>query len=190
MKPVLHAPELPQRTDRLRIEQLALTHVASLAPALCDARVYDYVQGSWPENADALTQKFERLLSGPVRRAPDNSVLPKQNKQLWWNYSVFRQGDNAGIGRLEATIVGAHAEIAYLLGYEYWQQGYGGEAVQWLLQALQSAGLRTVYATIYPSNVASEALLKKLGFDEIFSGWPELYSLDEGDRVFRKKLLR
>jgi RimJ/RimL family protein N-acetyltransferase len=180
MKNMIHAPELPQLTARLRIEQLTHAHVAQLAPALCDARVYDYVQGSWPENAVALKGKFERMLSGPAAR---------KDKQLRWNFSVFRQSDDVGLGRLEATIVGAHAEIAYLLGSEYWQQGYGTEAAQWLLSALQQAGLRTAYATIYPSNVASEALLKKLGFDEIFSGWPELYSMDEGDRVFRKKLL-
>jgi RimJ/RimL family protein N-acetyltransferase len=182
MRNMIHAPELPHSTARLRIEQLGLAHVAQLAPALCNARVYDYVQGSWPEDAGALKQKFERLLSGPAPRSKD--------KQLWWNFCVFRQSDDAGLGRLEATIVGAHAEIAYLFGCEYWQQGFGTEAVQWMLSALQQAGLRTVYASIYPTNVASEALLKKLGFDEVFSGYPTLYSLDEGDRVFRKNLLR
>jgi RimJ/RimL family protein N-acetyltransferase len=180
MKSTVHLPNLPASTERLRLEQLAMAHVDVLHQALCDARVYDYIQGSWPENKDVLRAQFTRMLEGPK----------PESHQTWWNFAVLLASDHVGIGRLEATIVGLHAEIAYLLGSEYWQQGYGTESVQWLLDALAHAGIKTAYATIYPANAASETLLRKLGFDEIFSGYPELYSLDEGDRVFRKKLLR
>jgi RimJ/RimL family protein N-acetyltransferase len=180
MKSSSALPNLPATTERLRIERLGLEHVQALANALCDPRVYDYIQGSWPENAQALQRMIARMVAGPK---PDSH-------QMWWNFTIFRLSDNAGIGRLEATIVGSHAEIAYLLGSEYWQQGFGTESVQWQLDALKHAGVRTAYATIYPTNIASEILLKKLGFDEVFSGYPELYSLDDGDRVFRKKLIK
>jgi len=55
-------------------------------------------------------------------------------------------------------------DIGYCIHKSYWNQGYGSEAVTLLLARLQENGAVKVTAEVATENVASNSLLRKLGF--------------------------
>lgn len=56
-------------------------------------------------------------------------------------------------------------ELGYALGRAHWQQGYAAEALRALLShVFQTMGIRRIEAEVNPDNVASNALLRSLGF--------------------------
>jgi RimJ/RimL family protein N-acetyltransferase len=58
-------------------------------------------------------------------------------------------------------------EIGYLLHPDYWRQGFGAEALTALMDyGFTQRGLDRITADVDPDNLASLALLKKLGFVE------------------------
>ncbi|OQW45706.1 MAG: GCN5 family acetyltransferase [Proteobacteria bacterium SG_bin6] len=81
-------------------------------------------------------------------------------------WTMRRASDGAVIGTLatmrERTGV---QQIGYLLIRRFWGQGYAREGVARLLDRLfQEEGQRRIFADVDPDNVASNALLKDLGF--------------------------
>jgi [ribosomal protein S5]-alanine N-acetyltransferase len=59
----------------------------------------------------------------------------------------------------------ARVELGYVLGRAFWGQGFAQEALQALCQhAFQQMGVRRMEAEVNPANLASNALLQRLGF--------------------------
>jgi ribosomal-protein-alanine N-acetyltransferase len=57
-----------------------------------------------------------------------------------------------------------HAELGYWLGVPYWGQGYATEAARAVIQyGFETLGLRRIYASYIPHNVASGRVLQKIG---------------------------
>jgi len=57
------------------------------------------------------------------------------------------------------------ADIGYWLGKNYWRKGFGFEAINALIKfAFNKLKLQRLEAAIYAENLASQALVKKLGF--------------------------
>jgi len=58
-------------------------------------------------------------------------------------------------------------ELGYALGRAYWKQGYAAEALRALLSnAFTGLRIRRVEAEVNPNNIASNALLRSLGFSQ------------------------
>jgi [ribosomal protein S5]-alanine N-acetyltransferase len=58
-------------------------------------------------------------------------------------------------------------ELGYALGRAYWKQGYATEALRTLLShAFTVMHVRRVEAEVNPNNIASNALLRSLGFSQ------------------------
>ena len=58
-------------------------------------------------------------------------------------------------------------ELGYVLGRAYWKQGYAAEALRALLSnAFTAMRIRRVEAEVNPRNIASNALLRSLGFHQ------------------------
>lgn len=99
----------------------------------------------------------------------------------------MKEGVGAYIGRIEATEHDGIAEVGYTFGANYWGQGFGSESVRWLESRMIGEGFRGLFwAAVEPGNERSVRLLARLGYREVESGWPELWSYVEGDRVFVK----
>lgn len=83
---------------------------------------------------------------------------------------IVRNNDNKVIGTalLFKFDEGSNRlELGYALGRAYWKQGYASEALRALLTHVFSAmHVRRVEAEVNPSNVASNALLRSLGFSQ------------------------
>jgi RimJ/RimL family protein N-acetyltransferase len=81
---------------------------------------------------------------------------------------VVRKQDRKVIGtvllfRFEET--SARLELGYVIGRAHWRQGYAREALVAVIQhAFQKLSIRRVEAEVNPNNLASNALLRNLGF--------------------------
>jgi RimJ/RimL family protein N-acetyltransferase len=171
-------------SPRLQYEKIAPAHAAELQEALCDHRVYEFITDHGTPTADELLQVFTRKALGSP---------PSRSDETWIDYAVRAKESGVTIGRIEATILEGHAEVAYLLGPRYWGYGFALEAMRWLHQVLESEfRVFDFWATVSPSNDRSLRLLARLGYGEAASviGPIRLLSYNSGDRVFHNSSRR
>ena len=165
------------QTARLSIEPLRPDHADELHAALADPAVHRFIETSGPWTVAAVRARLERVSAGP----------PAGATEVWLNYAVRREARL--VGRLESTVHGQLAEIAYLFDPAVSGQGYATEAVEWLLGHLAGEhGVAEVWATTDPGNDASVRLLRRTGFAQVDEVHPDIGSYDEGDLVFRRRL--
>jgi RimJ/RimL family protein N-acetyltransferase len=143
------------KTTRLTLEPLQPHHAALLFGPLSDAAIYEFIPQNPPCSEEALAERFAKLAVG---RSLDG-------KQIWLNFAVRLVSSAEYIGRVEATIEEAGADIAYLLNPRYWGQGYAQESVRALFEHLAIVHqVRVARAATDTRNDRSAALLKRLGF--------------------------
>jgi RimJ/RimL family protein N-acetyltransferase len=165
------------RTERLLIEPLGHEHTDALFAALGDPRVDTYLDAPEITTIEALRERIHRLHRGPGREG-----------EQWLNFAVRRADDGVVVGRIEATLYGDWAEIAYVFGPAHWGHGYAREATAWLLDELGRRGAREAWAAIQPNNARSIALVEKLGLAARDEWERDLGSYAAGDRVFMRPL--
>lgn len=171
---------LPFASDRLAYEPLQLRHAVALDGVLTDPRVNSYFIEGGPSNVIDLENSFARKIEGPGDRFPGEVRL---------DHAVRLKEADLFIGRVEATVQGRHAEVAYLLGPAFWGYGYGREAACWIERTCaERYGVSTFWATVIPANERSARLLTALGYSQVEKpSKPVLTSYDDGDLVFRRK---
>ncbi|HEV7555070.1 MAG TPA: GNAT family N-acetyltransferase [Kofleriaceae bacterium] len=159
---------------QLRYEPLAHAHADALVTALADVRVATYIGGPTATTEQAIRERIERVLRGPVEPG-----------EHWLNFVVRRAADGVVIGWLEATVYDdGWAEIAYVFGAPYWGHGYATEGLHWLIDEL---GTDEIWAAVHPDNARSIALLLRLGFARRDVPARPLGSYDPGDVAFERK---
>lgn len=118
-----------------------------------DAQVRRYVGGhAWP--VEKARSRFQEQYLG----------RPAEIYGLW--ATVFKQeGKYIGCCGLRAPGSGVGASLGYYLARPYWRRGLGSEASQAFIDvAFTRLGLECVEADAEEGNVASEHILRKLGF--------------------------
>jgi len=160
-------------SSRLRYEALGHEHADALVDALDDARVGEYIGGPDVSTVAALHERIDLLAQGPGRPG-----------ETWWNFVAIRSVDGALVGRLEATVYGEWAEIAYVFDPDQWGRGYATEGTQWLIDHLAENGVHELWAAVQPENVRSVRLLQRLGFLTMNRPGRQMGSFDAGDLVF------
>jgi RimJ/RimL family protein N-acetyltransferase len=165
------------RTARLVLEPLEVRHAAALHEALKDPAVHEFIQTSGPWTLDNVRRRLARLADRP----------PPSSEDVWLNYVVLL-GDRL-VGRVEATVHGPLAEVAYLFDPAVSGHGYATESVEWLLGHLRADHAVTeVWATVDPRNAASIRLLERCGFEKQTAAPPDVQSYDEGDAAYSRAL--
>ena len=169
--------ELVCETARLEFQPLRPRHAVGLFPALGDPRVSEHLHCEPPGSVELLAEDFARLASGPS---------PALSDEAWLNWAVRLKVSGQWIGRVQATVHHHWAEVAYLFGPAYWNQGYGAESLAWLHGYLHELhGLSEFWATVSPGNQRSIRLLLRAGYEaKQQSDARPLGSYDEGDMVF------
>lgn len=130
---------------------------ARLFPVLRDPRIYTFVPDEPPRTEQDLAARFARYLRGPADGAAER----------WLNWTARLRWAGAYVGTFQATVHWGErrAAIAYLLGPEFWGQGYASEGVRSLVRWLLASGdVDAVEATIDPGNARSLRLVRRLGF--------------------------
>lgn len=154
---------------QLRVEHLLTSHLDELATVLLHPAVYQHIEDELP-TLDEFKLGLERAIASP-------SV-----------HYLVRDAAGAMLGRLEATVHHQVAEVAFLLGPQYWGRGYAAAGLSWLHDELvQHHAVTEFWATTTPANHRSQALLRRCGYVE--SGLPSfpLYSYAPGDIVFQRR---
>lgn len=169
---------MTEHTSRLSITPLAQSDASELFAVLDHPDVGTYLGGPDVQSLPWLEERIARLLRGP----DDPTVT-------WLNFVVRLRADpSVMIGRLEATTHGDWAEVAWVLGPQFWGQRYGSEGAEWLLGHLARAhGIGECWATAHPDNAASLALMRGRGFVQQVAPWArQVESYDEGDVVMAR----
>jgi ribosomal-protein-alanine N-acetyltransferase len=116
---------------------------------------------TWP--ADALTRHAYR------RRV--RAQIAESRQGLGYTLHIFRHQDHALLGAITLGQirrgVALTATLGYWIGEPHARQGYMAEAMELVMRfAFRELGLHRLEAACLPSNEASQALLKRLGFRE------------------------
>ena len=148
------APTL--ETVRLRLEPLRAVHAHEMFELLSDPGLYQFLPTDPPPTLDALVTRYERLATHSSRAGDE----------LWLNWIARAKSDGTCVGRVEVTIrPDASAYFAYEIGAPFQRQGFATEACQRVIQALfADYGLTRIVAEVDTRNMASIALLERLGF--------------------------
>lgn len=166
-------------TSPLRIEPLQVAHLDELASVLLHDSVYEYIEPSPPSMED-FKLGLALAIAGPRADQPG---------QTWLNYLIRNASDGSMLGRLEATVHDAIAEVAFLLGPQHWGRGHAGRGLAWLeAEVFRQCGVKNFWATITPGNDRSQALLERSGYARVQGKTPPLLSHEPGDLVFHKSL--
>lgn len=149
-------------TRRLKLEPLRVDHAEEMADVLADPRLYEFTGDNPPALAD-LKRRYELQAVG---RSADGS-------EEWLNWIVRVADDGHAIGFVQATIVAARADIAWVIGTPWQGRGYAAEAARAMVEFLVGRGIREVTAHIRADHAASAAVATRLGLspsDEIEDG--------------------
>ena len=179
------------QSERLILEKINASQAEDFKRALCDPKVYQHIDTSCPTLSE-LHDFLRELEGGPPKHQVD---------EFWHDFAVRRTADRQLIGRLEASIISANAEVSYLFGSDFWGQGYASESLHCLQRFINNNHHVTSYwACISPSNLRSIKLIKliklierierieRMGYSEASpKSWPSLITYDSGDRVFQNQ---
>jgi ribosomal-protein-alanine N-acetyltransferase len=141
----------PKRRDWKAWSQLRADSQAFLIPW----------EPTWP--SDALTRRaFRRRL-----QQYSHEVQSGQG----YSFLIFRRSEDTLLGGISVTNVrrgvAQSASLGYWIGRPYARQGYMAEALTAVLDfAFDELNLHRVEAACLPENVASQGLLRKVGFRE------------------------
>ncbi|AHE31010.1 GNAT family N-acetyltransferase [Burkholderia pseudomallei] len=162
-------------TPRLRLDALEAKHAPLFFDGLQDKALYTFIDDTPPISVEALAARYEIL----------SRTWSPDGKERWLNWAVFQLKDSVYIGYVQATVQSSEqCSIAYVLFTKYWGKGFASEAVQAMLTHLADAfGVRKVTACTEIENLASRALLSRLGFEETASS---KFSVESTERIYQK----
>lgn len=117
-----------------------------------------------------LDAEMGRYLADPPREKASEAYLNWavgiDEDDDWYPMVAFHQENGAFIGT--CSVVPTENNTCWDLGYcihrDFWHQGYATEMVGKLIEVGKSKGIRAFTATVAQANIASNALMRKLGF--------------------------
>ena len=117
--------------------------------------MYRFVPQDPPESLAKLQARYKFLES---RSSPDQS-------EAWLNWAVRLKSDETCVGVVQVTLPrDGRAQLAYEIGVPFWRRGFATEACRRVIESLFNQGATEVRAELDTRNVASIALLERLGF--------------------------
>lgn len=140
----------------VRLEPQTPDHAEGLFAVLADPRVHSFLDSDPPPDVEAVRDRILRLMTGG----------PPDGSETWLNWTVF-QGDRIA-GTTQATIQPpGTAILAYILSPEVWGTGIARRAAELTMRELKEChAVSRLVADTETGNLASQGLLRKLGFSE------------------------
>ncbi len=144
-------------TERLSLVPLVPEDADELVGVLGDERLHEFIGGG-PLTLVELREQYVRLTAGSPR--PD---------ELWLNWIVRRRADSQPVGTVQATITTEEsrrtAQVAWIIGVEWQNQGFASEAARALVDWLWDSGAHEIVANIHPDHLASAAVATRAGLE-------------------------
>ncbi len=122
---------------------------------LCDPAIYEF-EDEPPPSLDWLRRRFRFL---------ENRLSPGGDEH-WLNWVIRLPGGHLA-GYVQASVLpNGEADIAYVLGSDYWGKGYARRAVEMMITELHGRyAVHTVRAVFKTANFRSRRLLERLSFE-------------------------
>lgn len=145
----------PITTDRLIVRAVRVEDLADLLEINGDGEVTHFLPYATWQTLDDARAWFERMRGLVETGAAVQLVIERRaDAKVIGTALVFKYDEGSG-----------RAELGYVIGRAHWRQGYAGEALRALLtHAFEVLHLRRIEAEVNPDNLASNALLRALGF--------------------------
>lgn len=165
--------EFSRETERLVIRAWTLEDASDAFEMYGDPRVVEYLTGTTEESVETQRDVLRRIIhsysnlhivlgSFPIVDKSTGSLvgavllkpLPRNEDLDAWR--AFRDDPS--------TVPPIHEiEVGWHLKHAHWGKGYATEAAREMLRyAFEDAGLKEVYAIVYPQNTASIAVTRRL----------------------------
>jgi RimJ/RimL family protein N-acetyltransferase len=141
-------------TARLRLEPFSETHLEGLHAMNADPEVMRYITGR-PETRDETWASIDRVKARWAEWG-----------YSWWSFIELKSGELVGAGCIQhlGRDPANPLEIGWRLRRDKWRRGLAIEAaVRMATFAFETLGAPLLRAVCHPDNVASAAIMKKLG---------------------------
>lgn len=107
-----------------------------------------------------------------------------------YSFAIFVKGTKqfvgwVGVGSLD--LLKSEKEIYYLIGKEFWGNGYAFEAAEAVVSySVNALGLNRIVAKVAPENKASKRIIEKLGFkfEYVLNNLPEEHAKCNGELLY------
>ena len=165
------------KSARLTLVTLSSTHIGALNELDADPAVMHYITDGAPRPPGHNEAAVPRL----VHYAREHPGLG-----LWPTY-LTETGEFMGWFILKHLLDTGEVEVGFRLKKKFWNQGFSTEAGRALIHhGFETLGLERIIAIVRPDNLASQAVIKKIGLayedKRVFHGMQCLYfSLDRSD---------
>jgi RimJ/RimL family protein N-acetyltransferase len=144
-------------SERLSLVPLQAEDADEMAAVLGDERLHEFIGGR-PDTAAELRVRYASLVAG-------SSNLD----EVWLNWIVRRLSDLQAIGTVQATLTTCAgrrtAHVAWVIGVDWQNQGFGSEAARALVRWLRNRGTHSVFAHIHPDHRASAEVAMRAGLE-------------------------
>jgi RimJ/RimL family protein N-acetyltransferase len=156
-------------TDRIELRPLSLDDADDMVAVLADETLYA-VTGGRPPDLAALQGRYTRQAVG---HSADGT-------ETWHNWILRLREDGVAIGFVQATVVDATAELAWLVGVPWQGRGYATEAVRAAVDHLAADGVAKITAHIAPGHRPSEIVAERVGLTvtDLIHDRERLWALD------------
>jgi ribosomal-protein-alanine N-acetyltransferase len=146
--------KLPIRTRRISITHMSAADLKDYERLISQPEIAAGAGFDLVSNQKMLTEVAKRQISHPM------TLGLRIHDHLAGAILLYEQIDQNGFPD-EANL-----EMSYFLDPVYWNQGFMTEAVDQLTQVLKhDPTVKTVNAEVFTDNLASKALLNRLGFE-------------------------
>ena len=140
-------------TKRLRVRRLKLDDFEAFHEMQSNTNVMQYVREkamTYQENKEELPMLIEKY-----------DILEND----FFIYAIEQKKDNAFVGTV-ALVKDAHNddEIGYRFLEKYWNNGYGFEIAEGLVNYCRKIGIPKIIACVVNENIGSAKIIEKLGF--------------------------
>jgi [ribosomal protein S5]-alanine N-acetyltransferase len=143
-------------TERLILRLVDRDDLPALFDVNCDPAVTRFLPYSAWQTMDDANDWYER-------------TLKRQETGAAWQFAIVLRATARALGTcllFNFDEGSRRAETGYVLGQAYWSKGYASEAMRGLIAyAFGTLDLRRLEAQINPQNLASCALIERLGFE-------------------------
>ncbi|QHW31085.1 GNAT family N-acetyltransferase [Paenibacillus rhizovicinus] len=144
-------------TERLRLREIEIADARDLFDCFSNPELTRYY-GLEPFTNIGQAQQFVDVFAKNLQ----------EKRGIRWGIEIKgRQGIIGTIGFNAWFAKHKRAEIGYELHPDHWRQGYAAEAVTAVIaHGFGELGLTRIGAVVFIENIASQALLAKLGFEQ------------------------
>ena len=143
-------------TERLILSPVTEDDAPLIHPIMADPEVMAHMDSMAIDDPDVVGA----FITG--------QLIEMANEEAFY-WSVRLSDDHRYLGSVDLSDIDwrhHRAEVGFILGKDAWGKGYGYEAVQAILGHTATLGFKRLWARTHVGNLASESLLKKLGFEE------------------------